>query len=99
MTLPGRAYGWAGWTVDRQGVEKSRHLAHSLLTQLLRLNGYATMLITMGGDECPYVPGLAREDWLLTDPKDRPLDEVRKIRDEIHQRVSVLLHAHHWTME
>jgi arsenate reductase len=60
----------------------------------------ATMLITMGcGDECPYVPGLAREDWPLTDPKNRPLEEVRKIRDEIHQRVSALLHAHHWTIE
>ncbi len=60
----------------------------------------ATMPITMGcGDECPYVPGLAREDWPLTDPKDRPLDEVRKIRDEIRQRVSALLHAHDWSIK
>ncbi len=60
----------------------------------------ATMLITMGcGDACPYVPGLAREDWPLTDPKDRPLDEVRRIRDEIRGRVSALLHAHHWSIE
>jgi hypothetical protein len=28
------------------------------------------MLITMGcGDDCPYIPGLRREDWPLPDPK------------------------------
>jgi len=60
----------------------------------------ATILITMGcGDECPHIPGLTREDWPLTDPKDRPLDEVRRIRDEIRHRVSVLVHAHHWTID
>ncbi len=30
----------------------------------------AQLLITMGcGDECPYVPGLQREDWPFEDPK------------------------------
>jgi arsenate reductase (thioredoxin) len=54
----------------------------------------AEMLITMGcGDECPYVPGLRREDWPLPDPKGRSLEEVRLIRNEIRTRVSELLHA------
>lgn len=54
----------------------------------------ATLLITMGcGDECPYVPGLARDDWPLPDPKGRPLEEVRQIRDEVRRRVSELLSA------
>ena len=31
----------------------------------------AQLLITMGcGDECPYVPGVRRDDWLVDDPKD-----------------------------
>ena len=52
----------------------------------------ADLLITMGcGDECPYVPGLRRDDWPLEDPKGRPLDEVRAIRDEIRGRVEALL--------
>jgi N-acetylglutamate synthase-like GNAT family acetyltransferase/protein-tyrosine-phosphatase len=60
----------------------------------------ATLLITMGcGDECPYVPGLARDDWPLPDPKGRPLDEVRHIRDEIRTRVSELLNARRWTAQ
>jgi arsenate reductase len=57
----------------------------------------ASLLITMGcGDECPYVPGLARDDWPLPDPKHRALDEVRQIRDEIHDRVATLIQSRGW---
>jgi arsenate reductase len=57
----------------------------------------ASLLITMGcGDECPYVPGLARDDWPLPDPKGRPLEEVRQIRDEVHRRISALLNVRQW---
>jgi arsenate reductase len=52
----------------------------------------AQMLITMGcGEDCPYVPGLRRDDWPLPDPKGRPMDEVRKVRDEIRSRVERLV--------
>jgi protein-tyrosine-phosphatase len=55
---------------------------------------HAEMLITMGcGDECPYVPGLVREDWPLPDPKGRDIASVRKIRDEIRQRIVELIGA------
>jgi arsenate reductase len=48
----------------------------------------ATLLVTMGcGEACPYVPGLQKLDWPLNDPKGQSLDAVRKIRDEIRQRV------------
>ena len=54
----------------------------------------AELLITMGcGDECPYVPGLRRDDWPLRDPKGLPLTEVRAIRDEIRTRVAELVSA------
>jgi len=57
----------------------------------------ATLLVTMGcGDECPFVPGLAMDDWPLPDPKGRPLDEVRGIRDDIRRRVLQLLQARGW---
>ena len=52
----------------------------------------ADMLITMGcGDECPYVPGLRREDWPLPDPKGQGIETVRQTRDEIRKRVLELL--------
>jgi arsenate reductase (thioredoxin) len=61
------------------------------------LAGRAHMLITMGcGDQCPVVPGLRRDDWPLEDPKGKALDQVRRIRDEIRDRVIQLLEAHDW---
>ena len=52
----------------------------------------ATMLITMGcGDECPYIPGARRDDWPLEDPKGKPLERVREIRDDIGRRVAQLI--------
>ncbi len=57
----------------------------------------ARMLITMGcGEECPYVPGVERDDWALPDPKGRPVEEVRAIRDEIHRRVTELVASRRW---
>jgi len=57
----------------------------------------ASLLITMGcGDECPFVPGLERDDWPLDDPKGRPLEEVRRIRDEVRRRVRELIAARRW---
>lgn len=52
----------------------------------------AELLVTMGcGEECPYVPGLRRADWSLTDPKGLPLGEVRAIRDTIRSHVERLV--------
>ena len=57
----------------------------------------ARMLITMGcGEECPYVPGVERDDWALPDPKGRPVEEVRAIRDEIKARVAALVESRGW---
>jgi len=63
----------------------------------LELAQRAQMLITMGcGDQCPVVPGLTRDDWPLEDPKGKPIDVVRRIRDEIRDRVSHLVDERGW---
>ena len=52
----------------------------------------ADVVVTMGcGDACPVIPGRRYLDWELPDPKDRPRDEVRAIRDEIARRVEALV--------
>ncbi len=52
----------------------------------------ADIVVTMGcGDECPYFPGKRYIDWELPDPKGRPLDEVRAIRDDIARRIELLI--------
>jgi len=58
----------------------------------------AQLLVTMGcGDQCPFVPGLAIEDWPLPDPKGQGPDAVRAIRDEVRRRVAELLTREGWT--
>jgi arsenate reductase len=48
-------------------------------------------VITMGcGDECPFIPATHHEDWNIPDPKQMPLDEFRRVRDLIRERVETL---------
>lgn len=64
------------------------------------LAAQANVLVTMGCEEaCPVVPGLVPQDWPLPDPKGRPLEEVRRIRDEIRARVGALLEERGWGKE
>ena len=57
----------------------------------------AELLITMGcGDECPFVPGLRRDDWPLEDPKGKPIERVREIRDLIREQVRALIEREGW---
>jgi arsenate reductase len=57
----------------------------------------ASILVTMGcGEACPVVPGLRRVDWPLEDPKGKPIERVREIRDEVRARVTELLRTEGW---
>ena len=47
--------------------------------------------ITMGCEATCPVTTVETDDWRLEDPKDKPIEEVRKIRDEIKVRVGNLL--------
>ncbi len=52
----------------------------------------ADIIITMGcGDACPVFPGKRYLDWDLPDPKGRPIEEVRRTRDDIRRRVEELV--------
>ncbi len=52
----------------------------------------ADVVVTMGcGDACPLFPGKRYEDWTLTDPFGKSVEEVRPTRDEIGRRVEELL--------
>jgi arsenate reductase len=53
---------------------------------------HADVVITMGcGDACPVFPGKRYEDWDLADPAGQPIDMVRRIRDEIRDRITALV--------
>ena len=50
------------------------------------------VVITMGcGDTCPIFPGKRYEDWVLEDPAGQGIETVRRVRDEIRDRIQTLL--------
>jgi protein-tyrosine-phosphatase len=87
----------AGDRVHPEVVEAMKELGIDLSTRLPRKltdedAEWADVVVTMGcGDECPFIPGKRYIDWDLPDPKGRPLEEVRRTRDEIERRVAELL--------
>lgn len=70
--------------IDLSGEQPKRWTREALET--------SDVVVTMGcGDECPVIPDTRYLDWKLDDPAGRPVDDVRKVRDGIEQRVRELL--------
>jgi arsenate reductase len=71
------------------GVDLAAELPKLLTPDAVRA---ADVVVTMGcGDACPVFPGKSYRDWKVDDPKGRPIEDVRLIRDEIRRRVEALL--------
>ena len=72
-----------------EGIDISAAIPQLMTTEQVR---DSDVVITMGcGDVCPIFPGKRYEDWELTDPRGKSIDEVRPIRDDIRSRVEALL--------
>lgn len=72
------------------GIDISNQRSKDLTEDMLR---NATTVVNMGcmdNNFCPtvYIPRVI--DWGLEDPKDKPIEKVREIRDEIERRVREL---------
>ena len=82
-------------TVMREfGVDLSTATPQYLSTDLTK---DAHIVITMGcGDDCPLIPGVERDEWPLDDPKNQPIETVRRIRDDIRKRVIELVRERKW---
>ena len=74
------------------GIDVSEHAGRMLDDALV---ASADRVFTMGCAidyaACPAILYTQVEDWALPDPKGRPIEEVRAIRDEIRARVDELL--------
>ena len=76
--------------MNQLGIDLSRRMPQKLTNELAE---WADLVVTMGcGDACPYIPGKRYLDWDLPDPKNRPVDEVRVLRDDIERRATELVH-------
>ena len=72
-----------------EGIDISAEIPKVLTTEAVM---ESDVVITMGcGDTCPTFPGKRYEDWVLEDPAGKGVESVRPIRDEIRQRVEILI--------
>src|SRR5512144_642086 len=71
------------------GLDLSKKFPKPLTTEAVQASD---VVITMGcGDACPIFRGKRYLDWDLEDPAGKDVDTVRRIRDEIDQRIRRLL--------
>jgi arsenate reductase (thioredoxin) len=75
--------------MEELGVDMGEEFPKPLTDEVVRA---ADVVVTMGcGDACPIYPGKRYEDWALDDPAEQDLETVRRIRDEIDERVQRLV--------
>jgi arsenate reductase (thioredoxin) len=75
--------------MEELGVDLDEEFPKPLTDEVARA---ADVVITMGcGDACPIYPGKRYEDWTVDDPAGESLDTVRRIRDDIDDRVQKLV--------
>jgi arsenate reductase len=75
--------------MEELGVDMGEEFPKPLTDEVVRA---ADVVITMGcGDACPIYPGKRYEDWVLGDPAGQDLETVRRIRDELDERVQKLI--------
>jgi protein-tyrosine-phosphatase len=75
--------------LEELGVDMSEEFPKPLTDEVVRA---ADVVITMGcGDACQIYPGKRYEDWELDDPEGQDLEAVRRIRDDIDERVQRLV--------
>lgn len=80
--------------MNEVGIDLSAAKPQLLTTELA---AGARHLVTMGcGEECPYLPGLKVHDWPLEDPKGKPVEAVRRIRDDVRDRVDQFVRSEGW---
>jgi arsenate reductase len=70
------------------GIDASDHVPHLLDDERV---AWADIVVATCDDACPVVPGKRYLGWSVPDPKGRPLDEVRTIRDDIARRIDDLV--------
>jgi arsenate reductase len=94
-TTPGeRVHPEVAAVMREAGIDLSGAKPQFLTSELAR---GARLLVTMGcGEQCPFIPGAQVVDWPLEDPKGKPTERVREIRDEVELRVLALLDDRGW---
>ena len=70
------------------GIDASNHRPRRLDQKAIE---WADVIVATCDDACPVIPGKRYVSWELPDPKERPLAQVRELREQIEQLVGRLV--------
>jgi len=73
------------------GIDISNQKSKEIIEDMMRNSFKTVNMGCMDKESCPtlFLPNVI--DWNLEDPKDKPIEKVREIRDEVEQRVKELV--------
>ena len=74
--------------LEELGLDASDHVPAKLDDERI---GWADVIVATCDDACPVVPGKRYVSWQIEDPAGRSASEVRRIREEIADRVDELV--------
>ncbi|MGH9982798.1 MAG: arsenate reductase ArsC [Nitrososphaeraceae archaeon] len=76
--------------MDEIGIDISKQKSKDLTEDMIRNSDKAINMGCMDKDFCPtlFIPKVI--DWGIEDPKGKPIEQVREIRDEIVRRIKEL---------
>ena len=69
------------------GIDISNHKAKGISEEMIRNSNQAINMGCMDKSICPSAIIPKMIDWDIEDPKDKPIEEVRQIRDQIEQKI------------
>jgi arsenate reductase (thioredoxin) len=72
------------------GIDISRQKSKVITDDMIRNSAKAINMGCMDRSDCPLLFLNNPVDWSIQDPKGRPIESVREIRDEIERRVKEL---------
>ena len=70
------------------GIDASDHTPQKLTEELI---DWSDVVVATCDESCPYVPGKRYRNWHLSDPRGKPIGQVRVLRDDIARRVEALV--------
>src|SRR5574341_2123123 len=73
------------------GIDISNQKSKEITEDMIRNSSKIVNMGCMEKESCPTLFLQNLLDWNIEDPKDKPIEKVREIRDEIEQRVKELV--------
>jgi protein-tyrosine-phosphatase len=76
--------------MQEKGIDMAFRRPRAIQTAIEQSN--PEIILNMGcGEKCPVIPGTEVIEWDLADPAGEPIELMRKVRDEIEDRVNRLI--------